>query len=133
MTHSMDMYVGGQLRAARTMRGLSQKEVAQRLGISFQQVQKYETGVNRIAASRLFALATLLKVSPSFFFEGMEGHGAVIWEPLALDKETLRAVRHLSKIRNHETRRQLLSLIKAVAAHPDALIEGAAVNDGRVH
>jgi len=72
MPHSVDVHVGRQLKQIRTLRRLSQTDVARRLGLSFQQIQKYEIGSNRIAASRLFELANILDVSTSYFFEGLD-------------------------------------------------------------
>ncbi len=68
-----DKHVGQRLRERRMVLGLSQTALADGLGIAFQQVQKYETGFNRIAAGRLYACAQLLDVPPDFFFEGLEG------------------------------------------------------------
>lgn len=71
MTHPVDVHVGRKLKQIRTLRRYSQTDVAQRLGLSFQQIQKYEIGSNRIAASRLFELTQIFDVSPSYFFEGL--------------------------------------------------------------
>jgi transcriptional regulator with XRE-family HTH domain len=71
MAHPVDVHVGGKLKQIRTIRRFSQTDVAQRLGLSFQQVQKYEIGSNRIAASRLFELAQVFEISPAYFFEGL--------------------------------------------------------------
>jgi transcriptional regulator with XRE-family HTH domain len=69
-THRIDALVGDRLRARRMMLGISQLDLAEALGISFQQVQKYENGKNRISASRLFEIAAALDISISYFFEG---------------------------------------------------------------
>jgi transcriptional regulator with XRE-family HTH domain len=71
MAHPVDVHVGRKLKQIRTMRRYSQTDVAQRLGLSFQQIQKYEIGSNRIAASRLFELAQIFDVSPAYFFDGL--------------------------------------------------------------
>lgn len=71
MTHPVDVHVGRKLKQIRTLQRLSQTDVARRLGLSFQQIQKYEIGSDRIAASRLFELAQIFNVSPAFFFEGL--------------------------------------------------------------
>ena len=73
MSHPVDIHVGQQLKRMRILRSLTQTEVAQGLKISFQQVQKYELGRNRISASRLFDLSHILNVPPAFFFEGLDG------------------------------------------------------------
>ncbi|MDW4496688.1 helix-turn-helix transcriptional regulator [Sulfitobacter sp. D35] len=72
MKHYVDIHVGQKLKQIRRHRRMSQTEVAEQLNISFQQVQKYEMGTNRIAASRLFDLAQVLNVPTSYFFEGMK-------------------------------------------------------------
>lgn len=71
--HPVDLYVGARLRIRRKMMGLSQTQVADALGITFQQIQKYERGANRISASKMFATAAFLGVAPSTFFEGLPG------------------------------------------------------------
>jgi transcriptional regulator with XRE-family HTH domain len=71
MAHPVDIHVGRKLKQIRTLRRFSQTDVATRLGLSFQQVQKYEIGSNRIAASRLFELAQIFEIEPSYFFEGL--------------------------------------------------------------
>jgi transcriptional regulator with XRE-family HTH domain len=71
MPHEVDIHVGQKLKQARTLRRYSQTDVARHLKLSFQQVQKYEIGSNRIAASRLFELSKILGVTTSYFFEGL--------------------------------------------------------------
>lgn len=69
--HPVDVAVGANLKTFRTLRRMSQGDVAKLLGLSFQQIQKYEIGTNRIAASRLFSLANVLDVSVADFFQGI--------------------------------------------------------------
>lgn len=71
MTHPVDAHVGKKLKQIRTLRRLSQTDVARKLDLSFQQIQKYEIGSNRVAASRLFELSQILDVPPSYFFDGL--------------------------------------------------------------
>lgn len=68
----VDVHVGGRLRLRRILLGISQKEMAENLGITFQQVQKYENGINRISASRLWDISKVLKIPVEFFFSGMD-------------------------------------------------------------
>src|SRR5260221_6139 len=68
--HPIDVYVGGRMRLRRTQLGLSQGTLASKIGVSFQAVQKYESGDIRISASRLYDVSQVLDVSPPFFFEG---------------------------------------------------------------
>ncbi|WP_150120526.1 helix-turn-helix domain-containing protein, partial [Sulfitobacter sp. HI0027] len=72
MSHPVDVHVGRRLKQARTLRRQSQTDVARELKLSFQQIQKYEIGSNRIAASRLHELARILNVTPGYFFEGLD-------------------------------------------------------------
>lgn len=69
---SYDRHIGSRIRLARTAHEISQEELARKLGISFQQVQKYELGSNRISASRLFVVAGILQQPITYFFEGMD-------------------------------------------------------------
>src|SRR6187549_3051853 len=69
----VDSYVGGRVRMRRKMMGMSQQGLGEALGITFQQIQKYEKGTNRIGASRLQHISEILKVPVSFFFEGVSG------------------------------------------------------------
>ncbi|MGH6791814.1 MAG: helix-turn-helix domain-containing protein [Methyloceanibacter sp.] len=79
----IDVHVGARVRLARLQRGMSQESVGAALNLTFQQVQKYEKGVNRIGASRLYWLTKILDVPVSYFFEGLEsdGNGAAKTSP----------------------------------------------------
>ncbi|MFV0245234.1 MAG: helix-turn-helix domain-containing protein [Qingshengfaniella sp.] len=74
--HSVDIHVGMMIRKRRRVLGISQQVLAESVGIRFQQVQKYETGTNRVSASRLFDMANALAVPVSYFFEGIDGPAA---------------------------------------------------------
>jgi transcriptional regulator with XRE-family HTH domain len=96
MSHPVDQHVGRKLKQIRTLRRYSQTDVARKLDLSFQQIQKYEIGSNRIAASRLFELSQVLGVDPSYFFEGLHDnanaapnndHGMEIVSALAAIKD----------------------------------------------
>ena len=69
---AVDKHVGKQLRSRRTLLGLSQEKLAEFVGVTFQQVQKYERGTNRVSASRLFSFSKILDVSIDYFYEGLE-------------------------------------------------------------
>ena len=69
--NEIDRHVGLRLRSLRELNGLNQKGLAKKLGVSFQQVQKYESGANRLSASKLWVASRALKVGPSYFFEGL--------------------------------------------------------------
>jgi transcriptional regulator with XRE-family HTH domain len=71
MTHHVDVHVGKRIRHRRWLLGMTQQQLAEQVGIKFQQIQKYETGANRVSASRLWDIADSLGVPVSFFFEGL--------------------------------------------------------------
>ena len=71
MKHPVDVHVGKRVRHRRWMVGMTQQQLAERVGIKFQQIQKYETGMNRVSASRLWEIGSALGVTVSFFFEGL--------------------------------------------------------------
>jgi transcriptional regulator with XRE-family HTH domain len=73
MRHPVDVHVGQRVRQLRWITGMTQQQLGDRVGIKFQQIQKYETGANRISASRLWDIAATLEVQVAFFFEGIEG------------------------------------------------------------
>ena len=110
--HPIDVYVGGRIRLQRIMRGLTQSELAKLVGISFQSVQKYERGENRVSASRLHEFATALGVSEQFFFDGLGGEAGVP-PPPALEPT-------LSALEGKELHRQL----SAVMALEDKRLRG---------
>ncbi|MBY6142385.1 helix-turn-helix domain-containing protein [Leisingera daeponensis] len=116
----IDQHVGNRIRHCRWMKGMSQQDLAARCNVKFQQVQKYETGVNRVSASRLWEIAEALEVEVSYFFEGLNVDGPTGSEtdisrsPL-LEKEAVDLVRSYYGI-PEKSRTQLLSLAKSLAA-----------------
>ncbi|MEM8978575.1 MAG: helix-turn-helix transcriptional regulator [Pseudomonadota bacterium] len=96
MTHHVDTHVGKRVRHRRWMIGMTQQQLAEKDGIKFQQIQKYETGMNRISASRLWDIAEALGVNVAFFFDGLEADASAATENGAdfmTDKEALALVR----------------------------------------
>lgn len=113
--HPVDMHVGQRLRMRRTLLGMSQEMLAERLGISFQQLQKYEKGSNRLSASRLHELARMLDVPVSFFFDELPSEGAPAIQPPAdplIKRESLELVRAYYDIPDPQVRQQLVELIR---------------------
>jgi transcriptional regulator with XRE-family HTH domain len=125
----VDVHVGARLRQRRTLHGMSQTTLGDALGISFQQVQKYERGTNRIGASRLFELSRVLDVPVEFFFDDMPTAVAASsptlggsrakkppsYEPTPMAKrETLELVRAYYKIKNAKVRKRLFEMTKAL-------------------
>lgn len=124
MPDPIDVHVGERVRARRLLAGMSQDAFAARLGITFQQVQKYEKGTNRISASRLYRMALVLHVPISYFFENL-GSSSL---PNGLRREGLELVRAFNKIDEPKTRKQVLALLHALGDEPalaDAMSEAA--------
>lgn len=126
MPHSVDIHVGKQLRMRRVILGLSQEAIGKAIGITFQQVQKYERGINRMGASRLFELARHLTVPVSYFFEGLDNAnhaspGGVSEEVAAFEhekmssRETLELMRAYYRITDPNVRGRVAELIKSLA------------------
>ncbi|MEY8881961.1 helix-turn-helix domain-containing protein [Donghicola sp. XS_ASV15] len=121
MTHPVDVHVGRRVRHRRWMIGMTQQQLAERVGIKFQQIQKYETGANRVSASRLWDIATTLEVPVSFFFEGLEGEDAPVAEKspalpadILGDKEALDLIRSYYAIPENQ-RRRLFDLARVLS------------------
>jgi transcriptional regulator with XRE-family HTH domain len=116
----VDVHVGKRVRHRRWMVGMTQQQLGDIVGIKFQQIQKYETGMNRISASRLWDIAQALDVSISFFFEGFEGDAttAPAAAPergdLLADKEALELVRSYYAIPEAQ-RRRLFDLARVLS------------------
>lgn len=113
MPHKVDVYVGRRMREARNFRKMSQEELGKKLGISFQQIQKYEKGTNRISASRLYEIAAVLKTSVDYFFEGCDD---AIEAESAIPRRTIALAHQIESISSDKLRSQVLNLIKACAA-----------------
>ncbi|MYM56720.1 helix-turn-helix domain-containing protein [Thalassovita mangrovi] len=118
MSHPVDVHVGKKLKNLRVLRGLTQTDVAKGLNISFQQVQKYELGRNRISASKLFEIANILNVPPAYFFEGLD-QNADASTPV-IDEETARIASIFSKIKDERLKAQIRSFVDAVAGYVPA-------------
>ena len=122
MKHPVDVHVGKRVRHRRWMLGMTQQQLGEKVGIKFQQVQKYETGMNRISASRLWEIAAALESSVSFFFEGLEGREAgapqadIAREAMDLlaDREALDLLRAYYAIPG-EQRRRLFDLARVLS------------------
>ena len=106
--HKVDVHVGSRLRALRIAKGLSQSNVAEHVGITFQQIQKYERGANRIGASRLYEFGQMLGVNIASFFAGLD---LPDYQDEILSSPALRAARFLDGL-NVEDRTAFLALIK---------------------
>lgn len=119
MRHPVDAHVGQRVRQRRWMVGMTQQQLASSVGIRFQQIQKYETGTNRISASRLWDIAAALDVPVSFFFEGLGCEDTPLAAAdrgnLMTDKEALDLVRAYYAIPETQ-RRRLFDLARVLGA-----------------
>ncbi len=114
--HPIDVLVGRRARERRTLEGMSQTAVADKLGLTFQQLQKYERGHNRISASRLYELAQLFDVPVAYFYEGIEaGKGAPSRNESLTKRETLELVRAYYAISDPAVRDSIRRLTQAAA------------------
>jgi transcriptional regulator with XRE-family HTH domain len=137
LPNPVDIHVGARVRLRRTLMGMSQEKLGESIGLTFQQVQKYERGANRIGASRLFDLSRVLDVPVSFFFDDMAesvqeqspvavARGGLAEEAVGFDadpmskRETLELVRAYYSITDPQVRKRVYELAKALAGAGDA-------------
>lgn len=116
MPHPTDVHVGKKVREARVAKGLSQGQLGGVLGVSFQQVQKYEKGTNRIGSSRLWGMSQALDVPIAYFFEGL--NGPVKDDQRVLSRRTIELAKQIDGISDENIRNQILNLIKACTIKP---------------
>jgi transcriptional regulator with XRE-family HTH domain len=143
-THNVDVHVGARMRQRRTLLGMTQTKLGDAVGLTFQQIQKYERGSNRIGSSRLYEFAKVLHVPVSHFFEEMPAN-ALAGRPMSgrgrkggfgeagtpfeqekdplIKRETLELVRAYYKIREARVRKRIFEMVKAVgvASHAELL------------
>jgi len=126
----IDLHVGGRIRMRRKVLGVSQERLAEALGLTFQQVQKYERGSNRVSASKLYEIARFLGSPISYFFEGLadptSGEAAVVDGPeqmmhdFLMTSEGLELAAVFPKIPRGRVRRRVLDLIRSLAGEEEA-------------
>lgn len=121
MAHLVDVHVGKRIRQRRWLVGMTQQKLAECVGIKFQQIQKYETGSNRVSASRLWDIADALDVEVSFFFEGLKDHdeetgseASKVPSDMLGDKEAMDLVRSYYAIPENQ-RRRLFELARVLS------------------
>jgi transcriptional regulator with XRE-family HTH domain len=125
----IDIHVGGRVRLRRMLIGMSQEKLGEHLGLTFQQVQKYEKGANRIGASRLYKIAEVLGVTVQYFYEDMpeimdgdgeNGFGEDEQQPFVMDfvnsPEGLQLNLAFQKISDSATRKRIVDLVRTLAA-----------------
>lgn len=119
MYHKTDVHIGGRIRERRIALGMSQAALAAGLGITFQQVQKYESGANRVGGSRLWDISQALNVPVSYFFDGLDEAAQALAneqqpaEPLS--RRSLELARAINAIPEGEVKEQVVKLVKAFA------------------
>lgn len=118
--HPVDVYVGKRIKQLRWLKGMTQQQLAKQIGVKFQQVQKYETGANRVSASRMWQLSEALNVTVSFFFEGFpENKPSVKPRGFSESNDVLNEREALELVRAYYAqpagfRRHILDLVKSV-------------------
>jgi transcriptional regulator with XRE-family HTH domain len=112
-TQEIDRHVGGRIRERRIMLGLTQQQLADMIGVTYQQAHKYERGINRVSAGRLFEIGRVLGVPVAFFYEGIDGSAP----PQVSDRQRmcLELARNFSSITNERHQEALTQLARALA------------------
>ena len=121
----IDRHVGLRIRLRRKELGISQEKLAESIGLTFQQVQKYERAANRVSASKLWEVARALETSISYFYEGLPTDGELRHqsgpklEDFLLTTEGMELARYFPQIPQQGVRRQILELVRTMAAEPN--------------
>ena len=129
--HPVDTHVGSRVRLRRTLLGMSQEKLGREVGLTFQQIQKYERGTNRVSSSRLFQLCQILNVPVSFFFDDLSSDVSQGVAKLAetgkpyeysqfTKRETLEFVRAYHSIGDRDLRMRVFALVKAISARSES-------------
>jgi transcriptional regulator with XRE-family HTH domain len=113
-TQDIDRHVGARVRERRIMLGFTQQQLADLIGVTYQQAHKYERGINRISAGRLFEIAHVLSVPVNYFFEGLEGEAARAISPR--ERMCLELARNFAQIPNERHQEALSQLARVLAA-----------------
>jgi len=113
-TQDVDRYVGARIRERRIMLGLTQQQLADLIGVTYQQAHKYERGINRVSAGRLFEVAQVLSVPVSHFFDGLEQEGERGVSPR--ERMCLELARNFAQIPNERHQEALSQLARVLAA-----------------
>ncbi len=113
-TQDVDRYVGARIRERRIMLGLTQQQLADLIGVTYQQAHKYERGINRVSAGRLFEVAQVLSVPVSYFFDGLEQENDRSISPR--ERMCLELARNFAQIPNERHQEALSQLARVLAA-----------------
>jgi transcriptional regulator with XRE-family HTH domain len=139
--NSIDRHVGNRVRMRRLMLGMSQEQLGEALGLTFQQVQKYEKGTNRVGASRIQQISEILQVPISFLFEGSltggskteglrEAPSPDYVSDLVATSHGLALIRAFARITDAKLRRSIIDLVEQIAAREDLSIQSAYSRQG---
>ncbi|MEM9523708.1 MAG: helix-turn-helix transcriptional regulator [Pseudomonadota bacterium] len=118
MREWVDVHLGERIREFRRLRGISQAELGKRIGVSFQQIQKYETGLNRVGASRLWRISQVLETRIECFFEELVKQRSR--NPASPDARTLRIAREIETITDDTLKKRVLDLVRFMARQPQS-------------
>ncbi len=113
-TQDIDRHVGARVRERRIMLGLTQQQLADLIGVTYQQAHKYERGINRISAGRLYEIAQVLSVPIGYFFDGLDGRDSRSVSPR--ERMCLELARNFAQIPNERHQEALSQLARALAA-----------------
>lgn len=114
-TQDIDRHVGARIRERRIMLGLTQQQLADLIGVTYQQAHKYERGINRVSAGRLFEVARVLSVPVAYFFEGLDQQA--VRTVSARERMCLELARNFAQIPNEKHQEALSQLARALATH----------------
>ncbi|MBM3570700.1 MAG: helix-turn-helix transcriptional regulator [Alphaproteobacteria bacterium] len=114
LARRVDDYVGDRIRQRRVVLGMTQEDLAKALRLSYQQIQKYETGANRVSSGRLYEMARKLEVAPSFFFEDFEGTTLGPAEHGGRNRSTIEFVRCFSELTDPDIRAAIIGLLRTL-------------------
>jgi transcriptional regulator with XRE-family HTH domain len=129
-THELDKYVGARIRERRTMLGYTQQQLADMIGVTYQQAHKYERGINRVSAGRLFEIAEVLDVPVGYFYDGLGAKSEK--EAPTRQRMCLELARNFSMIKNDRHQEALSQLARALAASSDQQAAGAAEGQAKI-
>lgn len=117
--NALDVHVGNRLRTRRAFLRISQEKLGDHIGVTFQQIQKFEKGANRISAGQLFLIANLLKVDVNYFFEGLNsGFGEPVAESISGDRAAAEGVllnRAFARVSSPKLRQTIIDMVTAIA------------------
>lgn len=136
LNHHIDLHIGEKIKSRRHTLGMSQKDLGKKIGVTFQQIQKYEKGYNKIVASKLFALATQMEVEITYFFDGLkdksfqeyveseilsfqEEPSEFIYKKENSSRDTILLVKLYNSIPNKNLQKKLLSFLKSLVFYDE--------------